>query len=72
MLPTPPVQMPRERLGEPRREDGDPIFVALRLADRQFPSADSLAAREPAAPRARQRSLQYVTCSQQSAHFFRH
>jgi len=24
------------------------------------------------APRARQRSLQYFTCSQQAAHFFRH
>jgi hypothetical protein len=40
MLPTPRCQMPRERLGEPRREDGDPIFVALRLADRQFPSLE--------------------------------
>ena len=79
MMPTPRCQMPREWLDEARREDGDPILVALCLADRQLTSleidildAESKGLPQPAVPRARQRSLQYFTCSQQAAHFRRH
>jgi len=63
MMPTPRCQMPRERLGEPCSKHRDKVLVTHR-------SASPLALHP--APRARQRSLQYFTCSQQAAHFFRH